>query len=67
MNKIRLSVAVGVLLILAAALARGRLFPREVHTLSRDETSMNTMIRISVTGEGKELEKVLDEFFLRYF
>ena len=48
MNKIRLSAAVGVLLILAAALARGRLFPREVHTLSRDGTSMNTMIRISV-------------------
>ena len=64
MNKIRLSVAVGVLLILAAALARGRLFPREVHTLSRDGTSMNTMIRISVTGEGKEPEKVLDESFL---
>ena len=58
MNKMRLSVAVGVLLILAALLARGRLFPREVHTLSKDGTSMNTMIRISVTRSRSEERRV---------
>ena len=61
----RLSAAVGVLLLLAAAYAaRGRLFPGEVRMLSRNGASMNTAIRISVMGEGKKPEKVLDESFL---
>ena len=65
MNKMRLRVAAGVLLLLAVLFAvGGRLFPGEVRTLSRNGASMNTAIRISVTGEGKEPEKVLDESFL---
>ena len=65
MNKMRLSAAVGVLLLLAVAYAaRGRLFPGEVRMLSRNGASMNTAIRISVMGEGKKPEKVLDESFL---
>ena len=69
MEKKRLSLSLGVGLfllglVLLRVLLRGGPWDGEVHTMSRSGISMNTAIRITVSGGDKrELDNVLDEAF----